>query len=34
VLQHGAAFPVGNTITLGVWAIVAITAAARTFKWE
>jgi ABC-2 type transport system permease protein len=34
VLQQGAAFPVGNTITLGVWAIVAITAAARTFKWE
>jgi ABC-2 type transport system permease protein len=34
VLQYGVAFPVGNTITLAVWAVVAITLAARLFKWE
>jgi ABC-2 type transport system permease protein len=34
VLQHGAVFPVGNTITLAVWAVAAITLAARTFRWE
>jgi ABC-2 type transport system permease protein len=34
VLQYGAAFPVGNTITLAVWAVAAITLAARLFKWE
>ena len=34
VLQHGVAFPVGNTVTLVVWAAVAITLAARTFRWE
>jgi ABC-2 type transport system permease protein len=33
-LAHGVAFPVGNTITLLVWAVAAITLAARTFKWE
>ena len=34
VLQHGTAFPAGNTITLAVWAVVAITFAARMFRWE
>jgi ABC-2 type transport system permease protein len=34
VLQHHAAFPVGNTVTLAVWAVVAITLAARMFRWE
>src|ERR1700690_3240731 len=34
VLQHGAVFPAGNTITLLVWAVVAITFAARMFRWE
>ncbi len=34
VLQHHAAFPVGNTVTLAVWAAVAITLAARMFRWE
>jgi len=34
VLQHGTAFPAGNTITLAVWAVVAITLAARMFRWE
>jgi ABC-2 type transport system permease protein len=34
VLQYGVAVPVGNTITLAVWAVVAITLAARLFKWE
>jgi ABC-2 type transport system permease protein len=34
VLQHGAAFPAGNTITLGVWAVLAITFAARMFRWD
>ena len=34
VLQHGTAFPVGNAVTLAVWAAVAIAAAARTFRWE
>ena len=34
VLQQGAAFPVGNTVTLVVWAAAAITLAARTFRWE
>jgi ABC-2 type transport system permease protein len=34
VLQQGAAFPVGNTLTLVVWAVVAITLAARTFRWD
>jgi hypothetical protein len=34
VLQHGAVFPVGNTVTLLVWAAVAITFAARMFTWE
>ena len=30
----GAAFPVGNMVTLAVWAVVAIAPAARTFRWE
>ncbi len=34
VLQHQAAFPVGNTVTLVVWAAVAIALAARLFRWE
>ena len=34
VLQHGATFPAGNTITLAFWAVAAITLAARTFRWE
>ena len=34
VLQHGAAFPVGNAVTLAIWAAVTIAAAARTFRWE
>ncbi len=34
VLQHGTAFPVGNTVTLAVWAVVAIACAARMFRWE
>jgi ABC-2 type transport system permease protein len=34
VLQHAAVFPVGNVVTLAIWAAVAITAAARTFRWE
>jgi ABC-2 type transport system permease protein len=34
VLQYGVAFPVGNTVTLAVWAAVTIAAAARTFRWE
>ena len=34
VLQQGIAFPVGNTITLVVWAAAAIALAARTFRWD
>jgi ABC-2 type transport system permease protein len=34
VLQYGVAFPVGNTVTLAVWAAVAIAVAARTFRWD
>ena len=34
VLQYGVPFPVGNTVTLAVWAVVAIALAARTFRWE
>ncbi len=34
VLQYGVVFPVGNAVTLAVWAAVAITLAARTFRWE
>jgi ABC-2 type transport system permease protein len=34
VLQHGAILPAGNTITLLVWAVIGITLAARTFRWE
>jgi ABC-2 type transport system permease protein len=34
VLQQGSAFPVGNAVTLLIWAAVAITLAARTFRWE
>ncbi len=34
VLAQGGAFPVGHAITLAVWAVAAITLAARTFRWE
>jgi ABC-2 type transport system permease protein len=34
VLQHGVVFPVGNTVTLAVWATAAIATAARTFRWD
>ena len=34
VLQQGVVFPVGNAVTLAVWAVAAITLAARTFKWD
>jgi ABC-2 type transport system permease protein len=34
VLQYGVVFPVGNTITLAAWAAVAITVAARMFRWD
>ena len=34
VLQHGSAMPWGPVGILAAWAVVAITAAARTFKWE
>ncbi|MBV9204466.1 MAG: ABC transporter permease [Actinobacteria bacterium] len=34
VLQQGVAFPVGNAVTLLVWAVITITCAARAFRWE
>ena len=34
VLAHRVVFPVGNTITLLVWAVAAIALAARVFRWE
>jgi ABC-2 type transport system permease protein len=34
VLQHGAALPVSQTLTLLGWAVVAVPAAARWFRWE
>jgi ABC-2 type transport system permease protein len=34
VLQHGAQLPVRDTVTLLVWAAVALPAAARWFRWE
>jgi len=34
VLQQGVVFPVGNILTLAVWAAAAITLAARVFRWE
>jgi ABC-2 type transport system permease protein len=34
VLQHGAVLPLGNALTLAVWAAAGITLAARTFRWE
>jgi ABC-2 type transport system permease protein len=34
VLQHGAGAPVRDLAVLVVWAAVAITLAARTFRWE
>ncbi|MFY9928046.1 MAG: ABC transporter permease [Streptosporangiaceae bacterium] len=34
VLAQGGAFPVGHAVTLAVWAVTAITLAARTFRWE
>jgi ABC-2 type transport system permease protein len=34
ILQHGAGLPVRETLTLLVWAAVAVPAAARWFRWE
>jgi ABC-2 type transport system permease protein len=34
VLAHGVVFPVGNMITLLVWAVGAILLATRLFRWE
>jgi ABC-2 type transport system permease protein len=34
VLQHGHGLPVRDTLTLLVWAVVALPAAARWFRWE
>ncbi len=34
VLQHGNGLPLRETITLLVWALVALPAAARWFRWE
>ncbi|GAA2026498.1 ABC transporter permease [Catenulispora yoronensis] len=34
VLQHGATLPWANVGILAAWAVAAIAAAARTFKWE
>ncbi|MBV9092270.1 MAG: ABC transporter permease [Streptosporangiaceae bacterium] len=34
VLQHGIVLPVGNTVTLAVWALMAIALAMRLFRWE
>jgi ABC-2 type transport system permease protein len=34
VLASHVAFPVGNAVTLGVWAVAGIALAVRVFKWE
>jgi ABC-2 type transport system permease protein len=34
VLAHGVAFPVGNVVTLLVWAVFGVVLASRIFKWE
>jgi ABC-2 type transport system permease protein len=34
VMQHGHSLPLGDTVTLLVWAAVAVPAAARWFRWE
>jgi ABC-2 type transport system permease protein len=34
VLQHGGAVPLHDWLALAVWAVAALTAAARTFRWE
>jgi ABC-2 type transport system permease protein len=34
VLQHGAGIPVHDLVTLAVWAVLALPAAARWFRWE
>jgi ABC-2 type transport system permease protein len=34
VLLHGAGLPLGDTLTLLVWAALALPAAARWFRWE
>jgi hypothetical protein len=34
VLRDGGGLPVQSLLTLVVWAVVALGAAARTFKWE
>jgi ABC-2 type transport system permease protein len=34
VLQYGVVFPVGNAVTLAVWAAAAIALATRMFRWD
>ena len=34
VLQHGSGLPVRDLVVLLVWASIAITRAARVFRWE
>jgi len=34
VLQDGAGVPVHDLVTLLVWAVLALPAAARWFRWE
>lgn len=34
VLQHGAAAPLRDLLALAAWAVVALTAASRLFRWE
>jgi ABC-2 type transport system permease protein len=34
VLQYHVVFPVGNTVTLAVWAAASIALAVRTFRWD
>jgi ABC-2 type transport system permease protein len=34
VLAHASVFPVKDTVTLAVWAVLGIALAARFFQWE
>jgi ABC-2 type transport system permease protein len=34
VLQHGHGYPLRQVLTLAVWAVLAVPAAARWFRWE
>ena len=34
VLQHGAALPVRDVVSLAVWALASLSMASRAFKWE